>query len=61
MITLDIAPYCQNCNSFETETTKFYNDFSTNLSFVVHCAFRDRCAIAVNHIKDQENKKEETE
>lgn len=61
MITLDIAPYCQGCNSFEAETTKLYNDFSTNLNFMVRCAFRDRCAIAVNHLRNQENKKEEEE
>lgn len=61
MITLDIAPYCQDCSSFEVEMTKLYNDFSTNLNSTVRCAFRNRCAITVNHLRNQENKKEEEE
>lgn len=52
MITLDVKPYCNECEDFEPVVERFYADCKAYHQTVT-CAHMSRCASIACYIRDQ--------
>lgn len=52
MISLQVEPYCHECNDFEAHVVKFYAGMGSLYNTTVRCENFERCAKIVKYIKE---------